>query len=1035
MIRRVRGRYSVGVWSGETLVLTRLLALVLVVSLALVAAPAAKASEPPQPIKVMVHTAWSLKEAAPSALKSIAQTPQGDLWLASGEGLYRFDGVHFTPFQSIGGKSLVTELVDALITSSAGDLWFGYHGGGISRIHGGRITTYAAGIPPGPVKRIAEGQGGDIWVATFGGVAVFRGAAWKTVAWNATFGRAYNLLVARDGTVWIAAQHALLFIRPGSDTVEQTAEPTDGPWAFAEAPDGRLWLSDVKWGLRVLEPAQLLASRPSKLPAQGRADALRARAILFDRDGNLWGTYQTGTGLFRIANPGGFAAGPPLRQTEASESFGAKDGLSSDAAIPLFEDREGNLWIGTELGLDRFRRADINVSNTIAKDGREGYRAVVGSSGAFFVADERALYQAQASADFKTVASVPWHPSELCAGKGGVVWLAQTRGLRRFAQGKVSAMPMPPGQRNSEVFTCAEDTAGTLWISILDVGVFTYRDGKWRGPIPISLPKPLFPRLLVAERSGGVWAYDRGQSLFLLKDGAVRTFSAAQGLRIGEIETVASNPAGTFAGGELGLARWTGDRFQSITNANYPNLNVITGITQDAEGDTWLSSIHGVIKLKTSALLQAMASPGRTLDMRRFDFRDGVPGMAQQSCCHATAFTGAADRIWFITSRGVAWVDPKRLTFNALPPPVLIRAVAVNGKALAPGAQMRFPSSVSDLQLDFAAPSLSIPERVRFLYRLEGVDANWVDPGERRQAFYTRLAPGKYRFQVIAANNDGVWNRTGASLSFVAPPTFVQTRTFAALCGLAIVGLLTLAYLWRSRQIADRLRDRLEARLKERERIARDLHDTLLQGVQGLVLRFGAIAEAAPQDGAFRREMDNALSRGEQIIGESRDHILDLRSSSSSKVLVQQFEGVAAEFETVRDTRLFVVTEGEPRELTAAVLEEVWKIGCEAIRNAFEHARAKTILAELVYDSKVLRLVVHDDGIGLTDEILRAGGRAGHFGLPGMHERARRIGAKLLVVNRHGVCLELTVPGRMAYAGRARVWERRRLMLAERAQT
>ncbi len=321
---------------------------------------------------------------------------------------------------------------------------------------------------------------------------------------------------------------------------------------------------------------------------------------------------------------------------------------------------KANMWVGTELGLDRFRRADVNASTTIAKDAREGYRGVVGSSGEFYVADEDTLYRTNTAADFRKIGRDPWHPDELCAGRNGVIWLSDQKGLRRIANDRMSTVPLPLAARKGEAFTCTEDASGTLWLSILSVGLFTYQDGVWHGPLPIALPKKAFPRLLVAERSGGIWAYDRGLSLFLIKDGTVRSFSAAQGLQVGEIKTVVSNAGGTFAGGELGLARLHGGRFESVTTDKYPDLSLITGIAQDAEGDTWLSSIHGVIKLRTNELLQALAQPGRPLNIRRFDFRDGVPGMAQQSCCHATAFSGKSDRVWFITSRGVAWVDPTR---------------------------------------------------------------------------------------------------------------------------------------------------------------------------------------------------------------------------------------------------------------------------------------------------------------------------------------------------------------------------------------
>lgn len=276
--------------------------------------------------------------------------------------------------------------------------------------------------------------------------------------------------------------------------------------------------------------------------------------------------------------------------------------------------------------------------------------------------------------------------------------------------------------------------------------------------------------------------------------------------------------------------------------------------------------------------------------------------------------------------------------------------------------------------------------------------------------------------------------REGAGPASATATTFAQTWFFGPLCALAAGGLLSLAYLWRSRQIADRLRNRMEARLKERERIARDLHDTLLQGVQGLMLRFGAIAELAPRDGLFRYEMDEALRRGQQIIGESRDHILELRTTGCSKALITQFERVGGEFESLSETRLLVVTDGETQDLTAPVLDELGKIGCEAIRNAFQHAWAGTIVAEIIYEMDLLRLVVHDDGLGLTEEILREGRRPGHFGLPGMSERARRIGAKLALENRDGLWLEVRVSARMAYEGQARIWERRRLIRAERAQ-
>jgi signal transduction histidine kinase/ligand-binding sensor domain-containing protein len=988
------------------------------------AVSSAQAFDPPQPIAALVHTSWSLKEEAPTAVWQIAQTSQGDLWLATGAGVYRFDGLRFVQFRTVGGTSLVTEMIDDLFVTPPGDIWIGYHGGGISLVHDGRITSYTTGIPPGPIKRIAQGRDGAIWVATFGGVAVFRAGVWQTIPWAYEFGRAYNLLVARDGMLWIAAEHALLFIRPGSEKVEKTSEAVEGTWAFAQAPDGRLWVSDDKWGLRALDPAQVLRSSDPSRPAPPRKDALRARVILFDHDGRLWGSYQSGPGIFRVLHPERFVSGKPLRLTEADESFGTKDGLTSDTASPLFEDREGNIWIGTELGLDRFRRADVNVSNTISKDSREGYRAVVGSTGEFYVADDDTLYRADTAADFKKIGRDPWHPDELCAGRNGEIWVSDQHGLRRIANNEMLTVTLPAAARKGEAFTCTEDASGTLWISILGVGVFTY-EGIWRGPLPIPLPQNVFPRLLVAERGGGIWAYDRGLNLFLIKDGGVRSFSAAQGLQVGEIKTLVSNPSGTFVGGELGLARLNGDRFESVTTDRYPDLSLITGIAQDAEGDTWLSSIHGVIKLRTSELLEALARPGRPLNMRHFDFRDGVPGMAQQSCCHATAFSGKSDRVWFITSRGVAWVDPARLTFNALPPPVLIRSVTVNGQVLAPANQMRFPPSVSNLNFDFAALSLSIPERVRFRYRLEGWDNDWQDGGNRRQAFYTNLSPRNYRFRVIASNDSGVWNETGASFDFSVAPAWYQTDWFRLCCVAALLGLLWALYRFRLHQVAREYDVRLEERVDERNRIAGELHDTLLQSFQGLMMLIHTALDLMPARTAEARTiLEKAVDRGGQAITEGRNAIHDIRAPVMvTNDLAEAVSALSDELASGNSAKFTVIVEGLPRNLHPILRDEIYRITREAVGNAFRHAHAREIGAEITYGERLLRLRIRDDGRGMDPGVVEAG-RSGHFGLHGMRERAKRIGGELRVWSGAGAGteIELNIPGRIAYGTRSRVF-------------
>jgi len=304
---------------------------------------------------------------------------------------------------------------------------------------------------------------------------------------------------------------------------------------------------------------------------------------------------------------------------------------------------------------------------------------------------------------------------------------------------------------------------------------------------------------------------------------------------------------------------------------------------------------------------------------------------------------------------------------------------------------------------------------VRFRYKLEGDDPGWVDPGGRRQAFYTNLAPGEYRFRVIAANNDGVWNSTGATLAFSIPPTFLQTNWFMLLCVLAGAAALWLLYSLRLRQMTARLRGRLEERLAERERIARELHDTLLQGFQGLMLRFQAVAERIPPDHPARRFMEEALNRGDDVLIEGRDRVRNLRVGRDGD-LTQAFARVAAEAARDPTVQFRIVEEGTPVDLHPVVHDEVVKIVTEAILNAFTHSKAKSIDVGIVYQARRFSLKVRDDGVGIDADLLNSG-REGHFGFTGMRERTQKISGELTVLSRPGAGTEidLTIPASVAF--------------------
>lgn len=994
-------------------VLLRVLSLVL----ALTCASAAHAEEPQQQLPRLLHTAWRQETGAPPNIWAIGQAPQGELWLGTGAGLYRFDGLRFSQFRTDGAQTLPSEIIMAMLVTRSGDVWVGYHSGGVSVIRNGRITTFGQGPPSGAVKQFVEGRDGAIWTAAFGGVSVYRAGRWTPIAWDPSYGRAFNLLVARDGGVWVASQYALLRIDPASLKVRKTNEPVEGSWALTEAPDGRLWFADQAVGLRALDPARLFDPTPPARRPLARADVLVSRRVMFDSTGVLWGAFEDGKGVFRILRPDRMPTGHALSKADIDQTYGAAQGLTADLTAALFQDRERNVWVGSLLGLDRFSAADIVAERSIPSSTREGYRAVATPRGRLYLTDADTLYRVDDAGRAQPLHRGLGHPNELCAGKQGQVWMAADKGFWRVDGPHLTPVPLPSGTERRVILACAEDALGGLWVSVGGAGLFRHDAQAWR-PVTAKLPKGFYPRILVASADGTIWTADPGFDLYAIGGGGVRRFTAADGLSIGELKTIVTDRGGVvLAGGERGIARLAGDRFQSLTIDRHPALSLVSGLAPDGLGGVWLGTIRGVSRISTDALDKAFADPAAPVELKRFDYRDGLPGAPQQHCCHRTVLADSAHRVWLLTNRAVAWLDPANLSHNPVPPTVTITGVSANNTPLPPREGMRLMSGVRDLRIDFAAPSLVAPDRVRVRYRLWGVDGDWVDPGARHQAFYTRLPPGQYRFSVIAANNDGVWNREGATLDFTIPSTFVQSRTFLALVVLGLALLIGGAFYLRHRLTARRITQQYEDRMAERERIARELHDTLLQNVQALTLKFHSLTGVLPE-GPARGQVAEAIDRAEQVVIESRERIMDLRTARSSEDLAQRLS-IAADFTGAKaKPDLRVATLGETRPLTPTALDEATQIGSEAIRNAVRHSGASLVNVEIAFEPAAFRLVVRDDGVGIAAGRLANAEQAGHYGVVGMRERAQRLGGDLRIDGDAGTRIELTLPARQAYGER-----------------
>jgi signal transduction histidine kinase len=421
-----------------------------------------------------------------------------------------------------------------------------------------------------------------------------------------------------------------------------------------------------------------------------------------------------------------------------------------------------------------------------------------------------------------------------------------------------------------------------------------------------------------------------------------------------------------------------------------------------------------------------------------FDASDGLRTLALLTNDYTPHVTKSPDgKLWFVAPDGISVVDPRRLPFNNLPPQVHIEQVTADRKTydVSSGisAPVRLPPLIRDLEIDYTALSLVAPEKVIFRYKLEGRDRDWQDAGNRRQAFYDNLPPRNYRFRVVACNNSGVWNESGAFLDFSVTPAYYQTNWFRSACVIAFMAMLWGLYRLRVRQLAREFNAGLEARVNERTRIARELHDSMLQGFQGLMFRLQVVRDLLPgRTSEAMQALDVALLRGDKAIAEGRNTVADLRQpvvgdSDIAQALTTLGEELAVQSGNGATPGLRVLVEGKQRELNPMLRDEIYRIAREALRNAFRHAKAQKIEAEITYGDSEFSLYVRDDGLGIDSEVANQGARAGHWGLPGMRERARSFGGNLEVWSERGAGTEiaLAVPASVAYGrfgARRRFW-------------
>lgn len=974
------------------------------------------------------HRHWSEESDAPKPVFAVKQGQRGYIWVASASGLFRFDGIRFDNVSA--GFDLVQHgPPSAILVRRNGEIWTNFERSGRFAVYrDGRLRFLDAPRSPDRVQAMHETPDGTIWVLTErSGLPLlrYRGGKWTQFGTKAgaPVDNPFSMAVTRDGTVWVSFTGSVARLPPGGTRFETVRRKLRSLGRLSIDPQERIWLTEISGTYPITGVGG--RGNPPALRHAYATDTAEIRGWpMFDREGNLWiATYYHG--VQRVARPDPRGAATRAEAIARVEHFTARDGLSSNATTAIWQDLEGNVWAGTENGIDRFWPATLRFESDLTDTAAFGDLLLQASDGAVYIGQASTIYRVRPGGHPEAIFKTQREPSTLCEAPDGAIWIGVGREIVIWQGGQVRRLPGPVPV-NRTIYDCAFDANGDYWVTASFGGMVRLRAGRWDRPFGPARGD-FIPKSMVADRNGRIIVQWTNRTLGWIDGDRRRTMPIPwDGYEPDDAAIYDAPDGGLIVAGRFGLARFQAGRVQTISARRTPSLSGVNGMVQTPDGDSWLAGPAGIVQIPSSRLAAAFASPDQRPAFRVFGALDGLRSLPHDHS-RRSIVRGGDGRLWVATQTGTLWLDPSDIARNRRPPKVHVSALSADRLYRDP-QRVKLPAGTSDIEIDFAVLSFANPRATRVRYRIEGQDAEWVDAGTRRQAFYTNLAPGTYRFQVIAANDDGVWNEEGAAVAFEIPPTFVQSRWFLLLCVVAGCLLLWAILQWRYAEAMRRMRSRLEERVSERERIARDLHDTLLQGVQGLVLQFQAIADRMPGSNGERAALQKALTLADDVILEGRERVQALRGHQDATDLEVVIRNLVKAHPFYPAVQVTIEIDGTARAVDPLVASELALIGGEALFNIAHHAGATEVDIFVDFGSEELLLRFRDNGAGIPADILRDGQREGHFGLVTMRERAERIGGKFAIVSPpgKGTTVSLSLTADLAYRGARRVslWKR-----------